>query len=206
MQLSSTANGHNTAPTLPVSMRDVVRFQIGQESGAPEDEEQPVYLLGHWDLPLKAKYQAALTRRGLRYPQDEEMLDALRAFVESVELAPAETEKILALIEKYRDAKAQKQDLPTDELQELQGIETAADQHSEQVRAIKAARGEFLAVAPYLAAKLMLRGWERLPVVFERKNGEVTAACLAKLPDRDVIMIGFYAASMKEPTERQAKN
>jgi hypothetical protein len=132
------------------------------------------------------------------------MYQALRDGVRAV----VEEEGQAVLLEKLDAAEAAGSGLAEDaELaRDLAEIETAMRRHHPPYAALEAERAYWLSVAPIVASRHFLRGWEGVAARFERRHGLMPEDLLAEIPDAHVEAIGWEAIALMSPSRAQAKN
>ena len=184
--------------TVPLSR--TVRFTPPGEHG----EGPPVYIIAAPTLMQRAAFRRDVAAAGARYPGQDELFRALR---DGVRVA-VEEEAQPALLESLDAAEAAGAGLAEDaELaRDLAAIESAMRRHHPPYAALEAERTYWLSVAPIVAARHFLRGWEGVAARFERRNGLVPEEVLAGISDAHVEAIGWEAIALMSPSRAQAKN
>lgn len=185
---------------MSVPLSRAVRFTPPGEQG----ESPPVYLIAVPTLMQRAAFRRDVTAAGARYPGQEEMFEALRAGVRAV----VEEEAQPALLETLDAAQAAGDGLAEDAelVRDMAEIEKAMRRHHPPYAALEAERAYWLSVAPIVAARHFLRGWEGVEPPFRRVAGLVPEELLAQLPDGHVEAFGWDAISLLSPSRVQAKN
>jgi hypothetical protein len=185
---------------MTVSLSRTVRFTPPGEQG----ESPPVYVITAPTLMQRAAFRRDVAAAGARYPGQDEMFRALREGIR----AAVEEDAQPALLEKLDAAEAAGSGLAEDaELaRDLAEIETAMRRHHPPYAALEAERAYWLSIAPIVAARHFLRGWEGVEAPFRRQNGLVPEDLLAQLPDATVEAIGWEAIALMSPSRVQAKN
>lgn len=180
--------------TLPVSTKDVIRFQ-------PE-EGGPVYLLAVPSYLQRAAFRRDVRAAGATYPGDKDLLKALREDLAAVN--PANLEDLLALVDEAEAATAGEVDPETvDRLADLARLARAI---GGRYAALEGDREFWLAVAPLVACRHFLIGWDGRAETFVRHHGLTTDETLGLLSDADLLAIGFRAMALMQPSKDQEKN
>ena len=186
--------------------------------------DAPVYIVAALSMRERAQFRGAVALAGLRYPQDPELLRALRSVV--AEIGPDNADALQADIQAFEDLLAAPDapvppgDGETDEARagreadvtRRQAVATAFEVLIDLLRAhpavahILSLRTVFLETAPLLASAAALRGWERVDVPFRRVSGVVPDEVLEALPEADVRAIGARAMALFNVSREQAGN
>lgn len=159
------------------------------------------YTLAPLTYRQRQAFYAAMQREGYSYPSRAELFRTIRRVIQ--ELAPANAAELLDMVaaaeadERQQDAEIQAR------LREFEY--RIADQPAYAV--LVAARGEYLGMQPFFAAKHALRGWqgEALPP-FALERGVVPDSLLDRLPPDDLVAVGLRAVELMQPTQAAAKN
>jgi len=185
---------------MSIPLGKTVRFTPKGEAG----DNPPVYAIAVPTLMQRAAFRRDVAAAGARYPGQDEMFVALREGVR----AAVEDDAQPALLETLDAAEAAGAGLAEDaELaRDMAGIEAAMRRHHPPYAALEAERAYWLSVAPIVAARHFLRGWEGVAAPFRRQAGLVPEDLLAELPDAHVEAIGWEAISLMSPSRAQAKN
>jgi hypothetical protein len=173
------------------SRRDAERF-------TPPGSKR-AYLIAPLTFRERQAYRADLARDGGIYPSRPQMMDAMRAAV--TELAPDNASELLAAIE---TAEANPDD--TAAASRIFAIETMCSAVP-SYGALLSARQRHLGMAPWVAARHALRGWEgpSLPP-FARVRGAVPEDLLDLLPVEEIEAIGWRAVVLLQPAPAAVGN
>lgn len=184
---------------IPLSAKDQLPF-TPVEGG-------PTYQLAVPTMLSRAAFRRDVQAAGARYVQDTDMLEILRDGVRAV-VEESGQGPLLDLIDNYEALRGEPDKLAADPelLKDLGEIEQAVSKHYAPYAEAEADRGHWLAVAPIVAFRHFVRGWEGLDVTFEARGGRVTEACLAQVPENDILMVGYHCMTLMHPTQAQAKN
>ncbi len=221
---------------LPVSTKDIVRFtprldQLAllkdlQAKAATDPERdaftplidglqaevaaepQPVYHLGVANHFQRAAFRRDLRVTGATYPGDAALYQALREDLK--EVAPYNLDTLLTLIDEV-EAAAQGEVAP-DALNGLETITRLARSLSGRYAAMEGDREFWLAVAPIVACRHFLLGWEGVKAAdgneapCTRRRDLTTDEALAHLDEREIQVIGFKIMGLMRPSKDQEKN
>lgn len=180
-------------------MTDVV-FSWRDASWFPEDPDAPRrYLIAPLTYRERQNFRADLAREAGVYPQQPQMLEALRTAVK--DSAPDNAAELLEVIDRVE---VNPSDL--DAQSKLGAIEAAMSIHPVYSELL-AARQRYMGMLPWVAARHSLRGWEGegLPA-FTRVRGAVPAEVLDELPPDDLEAVGWKAHNMMLPGASALKN
>lgn len=169
-----------------------------------EGDGAPVYVIAVPTLMQRAGFRRDVAAAGARYPGQDEMFEALREGVRSA----VEDDAQPALLETLDAAQAAAEGLAEDAelVRDMAAIETAMRRHHPPYAALEAERAYWLAVAPIVAARHFLRGWQGVAAPFRRVGGLAPEELLAELPDGHVEAVGWEAIALMSPSRVQAKN
>ena len=179
----------------------------------PDDEAQPVYLLGIPSLAGKAKMRRAVMATGATYVADTQLRAELRKAV--AELLPdgsperVSSDAAIDMAEALADPdrKAEVDDEAKVKLGAvLVEVEKWARRHWPPYAELLADSQFWWETTLRMCVVHFLRGWERKPEAFEARAGECTEATLAAIPAAHFGRIGMKILSLMRPTESQQKN
>jgi hypothetical protein len=158
------------------------------------------YMIAPLDFHQRIAYRADLTRIGGTYPNDAQLLLAIRAAVMAEN--PTDLDQQLAQIAL---AEAEPMNIPAQaDLQLIEQRVSLAPIYAE----LRIQRDRYLATLPWVAVKHALRGWEGpdLPE-FDAPRGLVSDACLEALAELDELaMVGWRAAALMTPGKSAVGN
>jgi hypothetical protein len=187
--MSDAVTGSAEGPAYPASAKTLLRFQPGRPSDEPERTDAPVYLFaGHSDL-IKSAIRAATSERGIRNPDDQELLRALAFAMELArkDMDPALFAQYASLLERYQ-ALPPKADGETDSFDRLSlggGIEMlyeVCEASNERLAKLLKMRRTHWADTLRATFAVVLMGVERAEFTVERVGMEATGATLAHIP------------------------
>ncbi|MBU8540808.1 hypothetical protein [Falsiroseomonas tokyonensis] len=166
------------------------------------------YLLAPMTRRERNLFRRAMVIEGAVMHSNERILEGLRFAVQ--ELAPANLDEVLALIDEAEAEQKERQADPAGQAgpatARLVPIEAAA-RAVPAYATLLADRSFFMATYPAVAARFALRGWEGpgLPE-FQRRNGEAAADALEAVPDDDLTSLGIEAYRMAFLSQDAEKN
>lgn len=221
---------------LPVSTKDVIPFtprldqlatltKLREAADAPEmiagfdrlieqvqseidAEPQPVFSLRVPGLFQRAAFRRDLRAAGATYPGDAELYKALREDLR--EVSPYNLDALLELIDSV-EAAAQGEVDP-DALDGLQAITRLARAAGGRYAAMEGDREFWLSVAPIVACRHFLLGWEGVKAAdgtaapFVRRRDLTSDETLAHLDENELRAVGFKIMSLMRPSKDQEKN
>jgi hypothetical protein len=210
--MTSGLNGTVAGPTIPASAETLVRFQFGRGTDDPEREDQPVYLLAGHSEKMASAIRSANTERGIRNPDDDELLRAL-AF--AMDLSRADTDpalfaKFSTILERHKalPAKAEGETDSFDRLAIQGGIEMLYDlcrSSNDRLAALLRKRETWWADSLRTTCAVVLTGWEHHEGTVERIGTEASAATLALISPPIQEQIGLYWVLRGRVTDDQKK-
>lgn len=169
---------------------------------------QPVFRLGVANHFTRAAFRRDLRAAGATYPGDAELYRALRADLE--EVAPYNLDELLALIDEV-EATAQGEVDP-EALTGLETITRLARSLGGRYAALEGDREFWLSVAPIVACRHFLLGWEGVrtqggaDAPFARRRDLTADESLAHLDEQELRAVGFKIMSLMRPSKDQEKN
>lgn len=171
-------------------------------------EGGPTYQIAVPTLLARAAYRRDVKSiPGVRYLQDGDLLDILRDGVRAVVVDTAQG-PLIDLIDNF-EALADdpvKRAADTELLSDMAEIEETVGRHYAPYAEAVADREHWLAVAPIVAFKHFVRGWDGLDVVYEARAGRVSDACMAQVPESDILVVGYKCLALMHPSKAEAKN
>lgn len=173
---------------LPVSTKDVHRV-------APDGDGGPVYLIATPTLLQRAAWRRDVAAAGARYPSDDELHRAIVADV--TDAAPSNLDELLASLEAVRDVPADERD--PDDIARYQAVVGMARRVGGQYARLEADRGYWADVAPLVAVRTFLVGWEGLAVRFSRD-------LVDEIPETHQRVVGWAAIDRMRLSEDARKN
>lgn len=188
-------NGHATGPTIPASADTLLRFQVGKKADEPERDDAPVWLLAAPTEKLQRAYRAGLQARGLRYPQNDEIIQGIVLGLDKLHRDQAITDEDFAehrrVIEQYEElpewnAEKDGPTMPWERRVVLAGFNRLfhwATEHVPYVQELQQKRVQFSETYPKIAFKVALRGAERAPHAVVVQGTEADDATVAPIDD-----------------------
>lgn len=220
---------------LPVSTKDVIRFTpqldqlamlqdlrdkaetdtlrdgfdrlIEQLRERIEAEPQPVYLLGIASHFQRAAFRRDVLAAGATYPGDATMYAALREDVTAVD--PVNLEELLGVIDEVEAG--QNEDVDPDVLNRMPQIARIARALGGRFAALEGDREYWLSVAPLIACRHLLLGWEGVAdadgraLPFVRRLNQTADETLARLDEGELRAIGYKIMNLMRPSAEQKK-
>lgn len=173
-----------------------------------EAAPQPVYRLA-----VPSHFQRAAFRRDLRavgatYPGDAELFRALREDLRAI--APYNLDRLLEVIDEVEAS--QQGEVDPDALDGLEDITRIARAAGGRYAAMEGDREFWLGVAPIIACRHFLIGWEGVPgpngqpAPFVRRGNLTSDQTLAALDEAELRAVGFKIMSLMRPSKDQEKN
>lgn len=197
---------------LPVSARQPDRFTPPASAG---DDLPPVYLIAVPTVMAKAMWQRRVAQAGAVYASDATLTDALRDGIAAV-VAEDQRAELLAILDRKAELQAEAERLlalgdeavaerealgvaAAEVLRQVAEIERVVSRAHPPYRDMVADRGYWMTVAPVLAARHFLAGWENAPggVRFRRDpDGLAAQDALDALPEGHLLAIGWRAIAL----------
>jgi hypothetical protein len=184
---------------LPLTSKELIRFIPSYYD--LNDQTAPTYLIGAPTIAGRASFRRSLTSEGLRYPDDKEMVEALKIGIEEV-VEEAQQPELLKIIAKYQAATKPSTKLQNDMFE----IEKTIGASSPTYANLSAERGYYLSMAPLLATRQFLKGIENSQVEYNAKSGMVNIETLDNIPEVHIIEIGWKVISLMSISAEQRKN
>lgn len=184
---------------VPIDTQAIVRFT---PPSYKDREDAPVYLMQPPSIMQRANWRRDLMAMGATYPTDEQLIEGMRRVIR--QSGSPNTDEALDLIDRFVAAKAEG-DVGADLADAFAGIE----QGLQQVPAygeLVARRMHWLELAPILAARNFITGWEGLNLAFRRVNGRLPDELLNALPEEDVKAVGMHIIGLMTVNRTLAGN
>ncbi|MGF7176995.1 hypothetical protein [Azospirillum doebereinerae] len=169
---------------------------------------QPVFRLGIASHFTRAAFRRDLKAAGTTYPGDVALYRALREDLK--EVAPYNLDDLLALIDEVEAASQGEVDPTASD--RLETIKSVARSCGGRFAALEGDRDFFIAVAPLIACRHFLLGWEGIKAEdgsdapFVRRRDLTTDATLAHLSEEELQAVGFKIMSLMRPSKDLEKN
>lgn len=220
---------------LPVSTKDVVRFTplldqlamlqdlhdqaedhtlrggfvrlIEQLQERIAAEPQPVYLLGIASHFQRAAFRRDVLAAGATYPGDATLYAALREDIAAVD--PVNLDELLAVIDEVEAG--QNDTVDPEVLNRMPQIARIARALGGKFAALEGDREYWLSVAPLIACRQLLLGWEGvtgadgLPLPFVRRLDRTADETLAQLDEVELRTVGYKIMNLMRPSAEQKK-
>lgn len=207
-----------------VSVKQAVRFtpyRHRNEDGTPRDGA-PVYLIMPPSVMSKARWRRHVAEEGAVMPGQDLLMETLRQGVLEI-VEERQQPRWFDLIARWDDALRTSQEMResgagTPEQMEdaaaaLRKLSTEVSYFEGQMRAAyppyaqKLAQQQYwMEVAPFIAARHFLAGWENVDLPFERVNGLVSEELLEQLSEGHAADIGWRAIGLGGANRADEKN
>lgn len=210
------------------SAKDTLRFTPPSYAGR---DDAPVYLLAVPTIRSRAAFRRELQAEGVVFSDDDTVFQALRDAV-GRQFDPDTNVDLQRVFDRFvqarRDAREAAENKPSpvegaepvpetaEEAEQRQNLEALArqmaDLEQEMRRAdpayarVLADNAHYTTIVPLLAAQMFLRGWEGLDAKFMRRGDRATDECLMKVPENDLLQVGWHVMGLFQVSEAQAKN
>lgn len=167
----------------------------------------------------RAAFRRSLAQLGAVYHSDDAMLRILADGVRAT-VAKDQQEELLGIIADFRDATNERaaailagenlDDRPdaddyVDLADQVQQIEVFVRTHHERYAQMEADRGYYLSVAPLMAFKRFVSGWDGLDFKREARGGEITDECMEQVPPEALVEIGWRIMGLMNPSKDDEK-
>lgn len=184
---------------IPLSARELLPF-TPVEGGATYHIAVPTILQRH-------AYRRDVVAAGARYPSDKDLLEILRAGIRAVVRDDAQG-PLIDLVDNYEAVSGDPQKLADDPdlLKDIAEIEETIAKHYPAYAEAQADRTYWLGVAPIIAFKHFVRGWDGLDTAYTARGGRVADECLEQVPEADVLAVGWKILGLMNPSLAQEKN
>lgn len=184
---------------IPLSAKELLPF-TPVEGGT-------TYQLAVPTMMQRAAYRRDINATGARYVQDTDLLNLLREGIRAVVEEDAQP-ALQEIVDSYESVSQDPEKLAEDTglLKDIADIENVISKHYPAYAEAQADRTYWLSVAPYVAFRHFVRGWEGSDVVYEARAGRVTEACMEQLTENDILIVGWKILGLMNPTQEQKKN
>ena len=203
--------------TLPISATNVVRFvpsafQAPARAAAAEAgetdlarfDDPPTYLINVPTPMTRAAYSRELVASGIYYPNDAQMMAALREEVAAA-LEPDDPDRA-RMLEQIDLFVALGAEGGEELVAAIRRMEIAVRQSSRAYAGLLGARAYFIDMAPLVAAQVFLRGRENPDRIFRRRAGLVTDEELATIPRAELAEVCARIRELLNLSPAQEKN
>ncbi|BBK30313.1 hypothetical protein EDC65_2242 [Stella humosa] len=204
--------------TLPINATNVARFVPSAFSAAARTaaveageadlqrfDAPPTYLVNVPTPLTRPVYQRAIVASGVHWPDDRELMAALRREVAvALDEDDPERARLLDLIDHYSAIGAEA--AGAEVTAEVNRIEFAVRQSSRAFAAVVAQRSYFQEMVPLIGAQVFLRGRENPDRIFRRREGLVTDEELATIPPGELAEVCHHIQGLIYLRPAQEKN
>jgi hypothetical protein len=173
---------------LPVSTKDIHRV-------APDGDGGPVYLIATPTVLQRAAWRRDVAATGARFPSEADLHKALVDDLSAA--APDNLEEILACVNAVRDTPEDQRD--PDLVEKYEAVAAFARRHGGAYARLQADRGYWADVAPIVALRSFLVGWEGLAVPFSKD-------LVDDIPEDHQRVVGWEAINRMRLSEDARKN
>ena len=191
---------------IPLSAKEVVRVPV----------DDVTYLVAVPTLLSRAVYRRDVQSLGAVYHSDESMLNTLRDGVREC-VADDQQGVLIELINSYEiETKAMAEigddanDQERESLKDLQArmgeIESFMQREYDVYNQMSADRGYWLSIAPIMAFRHFVKGWEGSELRYKERGGMLCEALLDAMPAEHIDVVGWKAITLMSPTGGQEKN
>jgi hypothetical protein len=191
---------------IPLSAKEIVRVPV----------EEITYLVSVPSLLARAAYRRDVQSLGAVYHSDASMLNTLRdgiracvvenqqaALVEIVNSYELESEKATDLGDDISEAEQESLDDLRDRMTD---IEQFMQREYDEYNAMSADRGYWLSVAPIVAFRHFVKGWEGSELRYKERGGLLCEEMMNAIPPEHIDIVGWKAITLMSPTGGQEKN
>lgn len=185
---------------LPLSARETVPYIPRAYRDQPDP---PVFQIGVPTVLGRAQWRRSVAAHGAQYPDDDALLDAVRAAIEFM-VDPADRDKAVEALEAYRAMAPG--DRPAELTAKAAELEEMAFKLDERYAALRAERTYWGSVAPLLAFRQFVAGWSGLKAEYAREPEGVSALAMQRVPEALLNEVGLKAIELMTVTEDQEKN
>lgn len=164
----------------------------------------PVYLIEVPSRMRRAELNREIESKGAVFHNDTYMRELLRECIREI-VPDAEQAVLIEVIDQHEEQL--KAGPPYDEklVKQLVEIEDSIRQHHPRYRETLANNSYYFNLLPLIATQLFLIG-RKGEKPFPRQFGKISPEAYERLPDTDVVMIGFYANKLNRLSEEEEKN
>jgi hypothetical protein len=192
---------------LPITSQDIIDFTPSDMANL---DPKPIFKIAPLTIAQRSKYRHAVAQSGVRYVDGDEYLAALEnaaKILTGEQFAAAQS--LIAFLKSDQASIAKNYD--ADEIKTLAAkagdLELALLENDVDLRRLQAERSYFTDMTVILAARHALRGWENMPVGFEKSSdGLVGESAFNTLSDMAILEIGMRALELMQPRGQVAKN
>jgi len=191
---------------IPFSAKEIIRVPV----------DQITYLVAVPTLLTRASYRREVASLGAIYHSDSTMLNALRdgvrdcvtdrqqgELIEIINSFEIEQEKISDLGDEATDTERESLD---DLRNRVDDIERFMQREYDSYSEMAADRGYWLSIAPIIAFRQFVIGWEGGELQYKSKRGQVWESLMDSLPSDHIDIVGWKAITLMSPSGGQEKN
>ena len=187
---------------LPISTQDVTRFI---PLDAQNQDKPPVYMIGVPKQLERAAWRRDVRAQGATYPSELDRLTLMKKGVEEM-ARPEQKPELLAVIAEAIAAREEQPRAVIEDPPKLQRIGEILRQNYPPYAELLGERDYWLSVAPIMAARRFLQGWENVDLPFERQFGLVPEALMEFIAEAHVAAIGWQAITRMTLSKEREKN
>lgn len=191
---------------IPFSAKEIIRVPV----------DQITYLVAVPTLLTRASYRREVASLGAIYHSDSTMLNALRDGVRDC-VADRQQGELIEIInsfeieqEKLSDLGDEATDTERESLDDLRNrvddIERFMQREYDRYSEMAADRGYWLSIAPIIAFRQFVTGWEGGELQYKSKRGQVCESLMDSLPSDHIDIVGWKAITLMSPSGGQEKN
>jgi hypothetical protein len=172
------------------------------------------YLLAVPSMLARAAFRRDVSAMGAAYHTDGALLSCLRDGITEC-VATDQQGELAELIDsfEYESGQRSEKDEGTDDdedfkdlAEQVSQIETFMRSEYPRYARMEADRGYWLSVAPIVAFRHFVTGWEGMDLKYRQRNGLVDESVLEQIPDEQVSEVGWKLLTMMRPGKEEAKN
>jgi len=192
---------------IPLSNKETVRVPV----------DGVTYLVAVPTLLTRASYRREVAALGAVYHSDEKLLNVLRdgvrecvagdqvgTLIEIINSYEIESKKVADLGDEANEA--EKESL-ADLRNRMDEIEQFMTREYDPYNRMAADRGYWLSIAPIIAFRHFVKGWEgETDVQYKERGGQVCESLMDHLPPEHIDVVGWKSIMLMSPTGGQEKN
>jgi len=169
-----------------------------------------VYLVAVPTMLARAAFRRDVSAMGAVYHTDDAMADCLRDGIREC-VQEDQQERLIEVVDSYRFEMNRDDRIDDDEnfldlAEQLGQIESFIRSEYPPYARLEADRGYWLSVAPIIAFRHFVVGWEGGDVTCKRRGGQVEESLLEKIPDSHISAVGWQIIGMMRPGGAETKN
>ena len=191
---------------IPLSAKETVRVPV----------DEITYLVAVPSLLTRAEYRREVQALGAVYHSDGAMLNTMRDGIREC-VVQNQQDELIEIINSYELETAKSADLGDDineaekeSLADLQDRMTEIEQYLQreydEYNRMLADRGYWLSIAPIIAFRQFVKGWEGSELRYKERGGVLCDALMDAIPPEHIDIVGWKAITLMSPTGGQEKN